>query len=192
MINIGDFKVFNIHTDGSCGPTNPGNMGLGITINCTSEESSPISISMHAGPGTNNRAELLAAIMALRAVLDDDSAYTIVTIHSDSNYVVKGISKWIYTWIKDKRMGLGASTVKNVDLWRALYNLKKKFYRVTFKWNKGHNGIVENEVVDKLAKKGYLEDNPDIIKQSMAKIFDEKMREYSSTPLYPNRRKRER
>lgn len=178
-------KYIHVYTDGSCGPANPGNMGLGITY--YDDNSYQIaSLSLHAGEGTNNRAELLAAIIGLMAIEGVDES-TSVTLHTDSNYVVQGMKSWIKKWIKERRLGLGTKTVKNVDLWRALYNVSKSFKNLKFKWVRGHNGHPANEATDSLAKEGYLKTDPDAIQFDIASVFNPRLTKLSKLHVYENK-----
>lgn len=100
-------------------------------------------------PTTNNRMELLAVIQALT---DLPSKHT-VTLFTDSQYVVKGMSEWLAGW---KRRGWKSSTgegVKNVELWQRLDQLSSQ-HVVTWRWVRGHNGHPGNERADELANLG--------------------------------------
>jgi ribonuclease HI len=102
-----------------------------------------------AAQTTNNRMELLAVIEALRALKRPVRA----RVHTDSQYVQKGISEWIHAW---KRRGWKTSDrqpVKNVDLWQAL-DLEAARHSVEWFWVKGHAGHAENERADALARRG--------------------------------------
>ena len=96
---------------------------------------------------TNNRMEVLGAIMALKELKEPCE----VTLTSDSKYLVSAFNeKWIEKWIKtDFRRGK-SDEVKNIDLWEKLIELTKK-HNVTFEWVKGHADNEENEKCDKLA-----------------------------------------
>ena len=97
---------------------------------------------------TNNRMELQAAIEALKfAKTLPQSDKMRVKIHTDSNYVYKGITTWIHGWIrKDWK------DVKNVDQWKELDQLNNDLY--DWNWVKAHNGHSDNEYADHLANKG--------------------------------------
>jgi len=100
---------------------------------------------------TNNRMELLAVIVALEKLKFENS---IVDVYTDSKYVSDAINlDWISGWQKRK-----FKKVKNVDLWERLIELLSK-HKVNFHWVKGHAGIPENEVCDKLAVKASFEDD---------------------------------
>lgn len=91
---------------------------------------------------TNNRMELRAVIEGLRALKEP----CIVKLYTDSQYVQKGISKWLSGWIEK-----GFKNVKNEDLWR-LYIESASTHKIEAFWVKGHNNHRENELCDKIAK----------------------------------------
>ena len=106
---------------------------------------------------TNNRMEIMAAIKGLEALKEPCS----VLVITDSEYLQKGITSWIEKW---KRKGWKTSTksdVLNKDLWIILDKLCEK-HRVIFEWTRGHNGHIDNERADELAKKAaeFASDNP--------------------------------
>ena len=96
---------------------------------------------------TNNRMELMAAIMALEAL----SSACVVTLHTDSQYVQKGIGEWLPNWIKRGWKTAAGQPVKNKDLWERLLAASMR-HTVHWRWVRGHNGNVDNERVDKLAR----------------------------------------
>jgi len=132
-----------IHTDGGChGNPGPGGWAAILTIGSQTRE-----LSGDAPATTNNRMELQAAIAALTA-LEEPSA---VELHTDSNYLRDGITKWISGW---KRNGWRTKTkepVKNEDLWRQLDAAAAR-HKITWHWVKGHAGHEENERCDQLAQ----------------------------------------
>ena len=121
---------------------------------------------------TNNIMELTAVIESLKYVLDilkKEKNYNIllnnvknnkkmdIEIYADSLYVLKGITEWIENWIKKD-----FKNVKNIELWKTLYNLKKQTeelpsIKLLFNKVKGHNGNKYNEMVDKLASNAAME-----------------------------------
>ena len=121
---------------------------------------------------TNNIMELTAVITALEYVLEiltKKKNYNLllnnkkndrkidVEIYADSSYVLKGITEWIENWIKKD-----FKNVKNVELWKKLYNLKEQIeklpsIKLVFNKVKGHNGDKYNEMVDKLASNAAME-----------------------------------
>jgi ribonuclease HI len=134
-----------IYTDGACsGNPGPGGWGAILIHGATEKELSG------GEPGTtNNRMELMAAIQALEALKKPCR----VELHTDSRYVMDGISQWIAGW-KAKGWKTAAKTpVKNEDLWRRLDEARNR-HDVDWRWVKGHNGHELNERADALARKG--------------------------------------
>ena len=134
-----------IHTDGACSG-NPGPGGWGAILECDGREK---ELFGGAPLTTNNRMEMTAAIEALSAITKDVP----VELHTDSEYLRNGITKWIRGW---KRNGWKTRTrepVKNADLWQALDSLSAK-HKVDWRWVRGHAGHDVNERADALARKG--------------------------------------
>ena len=132
-----------IYTDGAC-KGNPGPGGWGALLVCKGVEK-----ELWGGEAntTNNRMELLAAIMALEALKSPCE----VVLSTDSQYVQKGIGEWLPNWIRRGWKTAGGEPVKNKDLWERLQAAAKP-HKVQWKWVKGHAGHVENERVDQLAR----------------------------------------
>ena len=138
-------KQVEIHTDGACiGNPGPGGWGALLRHGATERE-----LSGGEPDTTNNRMELMAAIAALEAL----SAPCEVVLHTDSQYVQKGISEWLPNWIRRGWKTAGGDPVKNKDLWQRLAAASER-HRVTWRWVKGHAGNVDNERVDRLARGG--------------------------------------
>jgi ribonuclease HI len=100
-------------------------------------------------PSTNNRMELTAVIQALQSL---DAKHN-VTMFTDSEYVIKGLTEWLPGW---KRRGWKTSTgaaVKNIELWQQLDQLASR-HAVAWNWVRGHNGDPGNERADALANMG--------------------------------------
>lgn len=132
-------------TDGAC-KGNPGLGGWGaLLISGTHEK------TLHGGEPvtTNNRMELTAPIEALRALTRPCT----VTIHTDSQYVMKGMTEWLVNWKKRGWMTADKKPVKNADLWKALDEQVQR-HQVSWRWVRGHNGDVNNERADVLANQG--------------------------------------
>ncbi|MDQ2150640.1 ribonuclease HI [Alcaligenaceae bacterium C4P045] len=132
-------------TDGAC-KGNPGLGGWGaLLISGTHEK------TLHGGEPvtTNNRMELTAPIEALRALTRPCN----VTIHTDSQYVMKGMTEWLVNWKKRGWMTADKKPVKNADLWKALDEQVQR-HQVSWRWVRGHNGDVNNERADVLANQG--------------------------------------
>jgi ribonuclease HI len=132
-----------IYTDGACSG-NPGPGGWGALLQCRDNER---ELSGGEPATTNNRMELMAVIEALNALKKPVRAI----VHTDSQYVQKGISEWIHGWKRKGWKTASGSPVKNVDLWQAL-DSAARVHQVEWKWVKGHAGHPENERVDRLAR----------------------------------------
>jgi len=98
---------------------------------------------------TNNRMELMAAIMALEALKSPCE----VDLYTDSSYVKEGLSNWIHGWKKRGWKTADKKPVKNVELWQLLDAARDR-HKVTLHWVKGHAGHAENERADELAREG--------------------------------------
>jgi ribonuclease HI len=133
----------HIYTDGGC-RGNPGPGGYGAIIDDGKKQT---ELSRGYRLTTNNRMELMACIAALE-VLEKP---TDVVLHSDSSYVVNGISKgWARKWRSQNWMRTKTEAAENADLWSRLLELCE-CHRVTFVWVKGHAGHPGNERCDQLA-----------------------------------------
>ena len=138
-------KSVEIFTDGACsGNPGPGGWGAILRFNGTVKE-----LSGGEAVTTNNRMELLAAITALDALKEPCK----VELHTDSKYVMDGISKWIHGWKKNGWKTADKKPVKNVELWQALDEAVGR-HVIDWRWVKGHNGDVFNERADQLANEG--------------------------------------
>ena len=136
-------KRVEIFTDGAC-RGNPGPGGWGAVLLYEGHQK---RIKGSVAYTTNNRMELMAAIEALSVL----KSPCVVGIHTDSQYVKKGMTEWIALWKKKGWRTSGGEAVKNVDLWQALDSLTQK-HSVTWHWVKGHNGDPHNELADSLAR----------------------------------------
>jgi ribonuclease HI len=131
-----------IHTDGACrGNPGPGGWGVLLDWNGTVKE-----LSGSEPDTTNNRMELMAAIMALAALKRPTQA----TLQTDSQYVIKGITEWLPAWKARGWRTADRKPVKNQDLWEKLDQLAGQ-HSITWQWVKGHSGDPGNERVDALA-----------------------------------------
>jgi len=145
---MSDEGGIDIYTDGACsGNPGPGGWGAILRYNGTEKE-------LFGGEAatTNNRMEMTAVIEALRAL----KRPLAVRVHTDSQYVQKGISEWIHGWKKRGWKTADRKPVKNEDLWRTLDALAAQ-HRIEWHWVKGHAGHAENERADALANKGLRE-----------------------------------
>ena len=134
-----------IYTDGACAG-NPGPGGWGVILIYGEHRK---ELSGGERETTNNRMELTAAISALEALTKPAR----VDIHTDSEYVQKGISTWIHDWKRRGWRTADGKPVKNVDLWTRLDELRRG-HHVEWHWVRGHAGHPENERADALANKG--------------------------------------
>ncbi|QLB12672.1 RNase HI [Bisgaardia hudsonensis] len=138
-------KNVEIFTDGSC-LGNPGPGGIGILLRYQKHEK---QISKGYFQTTNNRMEILAVIEALNSLKET----CLIHLHSDSQYMKNGITKWIFNWKKNNWKSSNGKPVKNQDLWLQLDKLTS-LHSIEWIWVKGHNGHKENEICDQLARKG--------------------------------------
>lgn len=140
-----NMDVVEIFTDGACSG-NPGPGGWGAILRYKGREK-----ELFGGEPatTNNRMELRAVIEALATL----KRSVPVRVHTDSQYVQKGISEWIHGWKRRGWKTAGREPVKNEDLWRRLDELAAG-HRVEWHWVKGHAGHPENERADALARQG--------------------------------------
>lgn len=136
-------KKVEIFVDGAC----IGNPGPGGYAAILRYENHTKEISGCEPNTTNNRMELRAAITALKSLNEPCR----VLLYTDSQYLIKGITEWVYTWIKRKWRTADKREVINKDLWQSLLELSK-IHRIEWKWIKGHDKHPENERCDKLAK----------------------------------------
>lgn len=136
-------KDITIYTDGACsGNPGPGGYGVILVCNGTVKE-----LSGGFRKTTNNRMELLGAITGLEALKEK----CVVTLITDSRYVVDGIEKgWAKKWRANNWMRTSKDPAMNADLWQRLLDAVEK-HMVTFKWVRGHNGHPQNERCDVLA-----------------------------------------
>jgi ribonuclease HI len=132
-----------IWTDGACSG-NPGPGGWGAILVFGDREK---ELSGGEPLTTNNRMELTAAIAALEALKRPCS----VDLHTDSQYLREGISKWVAGWKKRNWVTAAKTPVKNVDLWQRLEAAAEK-HDIHWKWVRGHAGDVRNERADELAR----------------------------------------
>lgn len=135
-------KVVEIWTDGGSKP-NPGPGGWAAILRFGEVER---ELSGYDAATTNNRMELTAAIMALEALKRPCR----VVLHTDSEYVRNGISRWINGWVRNNWRNAAKDPVANMELWQRLLAAAKP-HEVDWRWVRGHAGDVMNERADKLA-----------------------------------------
>lgn len=136
-----------IWTDGAC-KGNPGLGGWGALLRQGRHEK-----ALYGGEAdtTNNRMELMAVIQALQALKRPCS----VVVHTDSQYVQKGMSEWLLNWKRRGWRTADKKPVKNADLWQELDALVQQ-HTVTWRWVRGHAGDPGNERADQLANQGVM------------------------------------
>ena len=136
---------YKIYTDGACSG-NPGPGGWGAVI--LDQDDKQKNISGSEKNTTNNRMELLAAIMSLKKIKTNSE----VVIFTDSTYVKNGITEWMKNWKKNGWKNSSKKPIKNKDLWEKLDKLCEANI-VSWKWVKGHSTNEFNNLADELATK---------------------------------------
>ena len=141
-------QVIEIYTDGAC-KGNPGPGGWGALLRMNEHEK-----ELYGGESdtTNNRMELMAAIMAIESLTRPCR----VALTTDSQYVKNGINQWMDNWKKRGWKTADKKPVKNQDLWKRL-DAALQDHEVEWHWVRGHTGHPENERADELANKGIME-----------------------------------
>ena len=134
-----------VHTDGACSG-NPGPGGYGAILQFGEREK---ELSGGESATTNNRMELMAAIVALEALTRPCA----VDLHTDSQYVRNGVTQWIAGWKARGWKTADRKPVKNVELWRRLEEASER-HEVEWHWVRGHAGDEMNERADALARAG--------------------------------------
>jgi ribonuclease HI len=133
-----------IYTDGAC-LGNPGRGGYGAILLYKEHQK---KISGSEKETTNNRMEMRGAIEALRTLKKPSE----IILHTDSKYVMDGITKWIINWKKNNWRTTDRKAVKNADLWQEL-DIEVAKHQIEWVWVKGHAGNHYNELVDEIARK---------------------------------------
>lgn len=136
----------DIYTDGACEP-NPGQGGWGFVVIVRGMKFFENFDGHHST--TNNRMEMTAVLEALRYCEDGSRP----AIHSDSQYVVKGMTIWAHGWRRKGYMRKPGIEMPNADLWKAMHRENDRV-QAALKWVRGHSGIEFNEYADRLAAKG--------------------------------------
>ncbi|MBI5177937.1 MAG: ribonuclease HI [Nitrospinae bacterium] len=135
-------KQVEIFSDGSC-IGNPGPGGWGSIVRCDGTEA---ELSGGKKQTTNNEMELTGVIEGLRSLTEPSA----VTVTTDSQYVVKGMTEWMPGWIRNGWKTASKQPVKNRQHWEAL-NALSKTHTIKWRWIRGHAGHAENERCDRLA-----------------------------------------
>ncbi len=147
--------IVTVFTDGSSrGNPGPGGWGAIVIANAdTSAQSKVIELGGRDDHTTNNRMEMTAALEALKTIrtreLEGD-----VEIHTDSAYLINGVTKWIFGWEKNNWLTKEGQAVLNKDLWQGLAEIVRVFkMKREIHWKKvaGHSGLRGNERVDEIA-----------------------------------------
>lgn len=136
--------LVEIYTDGAC-RGNPGPGGWGALLRYQGKEKHLYGAEAQT---TNNRMELMAAIMALEELTRGCK----VRLTTDSQYVMKGITEWLANWRRRGWKTADKKPVKNADLWQRLDAACQR-HQVEWTWVRGHNGHPENELADQLANR---------------------------------------
>ena len=139
-----DAQAVEIFTDGAC-RGNPGPGGWAAILRWRGREK---ELSGAEPMTTNNRMELMAAILALEALTRPST----VCLSTDSLYLKDGITRWIHAWKRNGWRTADRKPVKNSDLWQRLENALER-HRVSFEWVRGHAGHPENTRADALARR---------------------------------------
>jgi len=137
----------DIYTDGACSG-NPGPGGWGILFRYNDVEKTLCGGEKNT---TNNRMELSAVIHALNSL----TRRCTVTVHTDSQYVQRGVQEWLPNWKKRNWRTAGNKPVKNKDLWEQLDQILSQ-HEINWIWVKGHSDHPENDRADALAREGML------------------------------------
>ncbi len=138
------------YTDGACSG-NPGPGGWGVVLEARDGATLVKSreLSGVAPETTNNRMEMMAAIVALETL----ERACVLTVVTDSTYLRDGITGWIHSWKQNGWKTASKKPVKNTDLWQRLDGAAAR-HRVSWEWIKGHAGHQQNERADELARAG--------------------------------------
>lgn len=143
--------LVKIYTDGAArgNPDGPGGYGTILSYTDKNGQEHIREFSQGYVKTTNNRMELMAAIVGLEALIKPCE----VELYSDSKYVVDAFNQnWIRSWLKNNWVNSAKKPVKNKELWQRLLKAMEP-HKVTFIWVKGHHGHVQNERCDQLATK---------------------------------------
>ena len=139
LVNSG---LVEIWTDGGCKP-NPGRGGWAVVLRYKGTDR---EMSGSEANTTNNRMELTAAAMALESLKRPCN----VALHTDSQYLKDGITRWHTGWVRKNWRTAGGDPVKNMDLWRRILEAAKP-HKIDWRWVRGHAGDAMNERVDVMA-----------------------------------------
>lgn len=138
------YKQIEIFTDGSC----IGNPGPGGCAGILRYKKYKKEFSIGYYLTTNNRMELMAAIIALESLKNSCQ----ITLNTDSQYLLYGITQWIHIWKKNNWKTAEEKSIKNIDLWHRLNSVIKSHDIIHWNWLKSHTGNIDNERCDQLAR----------------------------------------
>jgi len=134
-----------VYTDGGCS----GNPGPGGWAYFIENDGNPITGSGGQKLTTNNQMEITAVLSALRYLASQGVMEAVV--HTDSQYVQKGITTWVFSWERNGWKTADKKPVKNQELWQALREASKPM-KIEWRWVKGHAGIPGNEACDQMVQ----------------------------------------
>ncbi|MBN2645054.1 MAG: ribonuclease HI [Desulfuromonadaceae bacterium] len=158
MDTTDNLQLVEIFSDGACSG-NPGPGGFGTLLRYGSHTK---ELSGYSPQTTNNRMELMGAIVGLEAL--KKTCRVIVT--TDSQYVCRGMTEWLDGWKKKGWKNAQKKEVLNRDLWQRLDQVANQ-HRVNWQWVKGHAGHAENERCDELARQAITNRSPLIEDQTL-------------------------
>lgn len=138
------YKKIEIFTDGSC----IGNPGPGGCAGILRYKKYKKEFSIGYYLTTNNRMELMAAIITLESLKNPCQ----IILNTDSQYLLYGMTRWIHIWKKNNWKTAEEKLVKNIDLWRRLDIAIQSHHIICWNWLKSHSGHVDNERCDWLAR----------------------------------------
>ncbi len=141
-------QEITIFTDGSS-LGNPGPGGWAAII-WDKTHKTVVELGGHNPKTTNNRMEMTAAIEALTHILATELDEPSITVNTDSQYLINGITKWVYGWKENNWLTQNKAQVLNKDLWQKLDSLVQEL-DIEWRYVEGHAGIAGNERVDTIA-----------------------------------------
>ncbi|VDN54142.1 unnamed protein product [Dracunculus medinensis] len=145
----GDIGAPIVYTDGACSANGRRGAKAGIGVFWGDDHPDNIAEPLKDGPPTNNRAELMAVIVAVKQAVN--KGLSCIIIRTDSNLLIQSMNNWIKSWRLNGWKTANGQDVKNKDL---IVELDKWLKRVRFEHVAGHAGIYGNEKADELARKG--------------------------------------
>lgn len=160
----------NIYTDGACS----GNPGPGAYAYLVEHEHRLTAIAVKSnGLTTNNQMELQAVIAALESIKPFLRERAVITLYSDSKYVIDGLNIYLGTWLQNGWRTSSKKEVSNIGQWQQLVAIKRTFTSIKFEWVRGHASSSYNKVCDAMA-------------QSLLSIPSEASTQLSADSVYEN------